>query len=92
MDVNNILNDAGMSEFQLKIDDAKAFVRYELRDDTYHLMHAEVPAALQGRGLGKVLAEKTFQAIRDEGRRGVAHCSYLHKVLRNDSRWADVIS
>ena len=89
---NNILNDTAKSEFQLKVDDVTAFVHYEIRGDTYHLMHAEVPAALQGKGIGKVLAEKTFAAIRDEGRHGVVHCSYLRKVLNSDRCWADVIS
>ena len=92
MEISEITNDPAAGEFSLLIDGVKAFVSYQRRDQSYRLMHAEVPAALRGKGAGRILAERTFQAIKDEGSTGVAYCGYLRKVLNEEDRWDGVIS
>lgn len=92
MHISDIVHDTYAQQFYLLADGHKAFVDYRLEDDRYQLVHSEVPVALRGQGIGKILVEKTFAAIADEGRTGVAHCSYVRHILESTDKWRDVIS
>jgi uncharacterized protein len=59
-----------------------AFVDYQIKADTWYLLHAEVPAALRGQGVGQVLVEKTYAYLEAERISSVAVCSYIQALLK----------
>ncbi len=61
-----------------------AWVDYEIREGTWYLLHAEVPTALRGQGVGQVLVEKTYAYLREQQIQSVPVCSYIQAlVMRN---------
>jgi uncharacterized protein len=73
---------ADKSQFTLDWDGHTAWVDYEIKAGTWFLLHAEVPVALRGQGVGQVLVEKTYAYLREQGAAAVGVCSYIRAVLK----------
>ena len=73
------------SQFTLDWSGHIAFVDYEIKGDTWYLLHAEVPVALRGQGVGQVLVEKTYAHLREHGIRSVPVCSYIQALVKRNS-------
>ncbi|WP_290682533.1 GNAT family N-acetyltransferase [Kordia sp.] len=56
-----------------------------------YLVHSEVPYNLRGQGIGKVLVEKTFEKLTDEGYKAIAICSYVKAVAKRSEKWKTII-
>ena len=56
-----------------------------------YLNHSEVPYNLRGQGIGKVLVEKTFEKLTEEGHKAKAVCSYIRTVKNRSERWKNII-
>ena len=61
-----------------------AWVDYEIRGNTWYLLHAEVPAALRGQGVGQVLVEKTYAYLRGHAIQSVPVCSYIQALVKRN--------
>lgn len=59
-----------------------AWVDYEIRGNTWYLLHAEVPAALRGQGVGQALVEKTYAYLREHHIQSVPVCSYIQALVK----------
>ena len=70
---------------------ALAFVAYRLQGDNIMLDHAEVPAALEGRGVGSALVKATLEAVRVRNLKVVARCGFVRAYLRRHPEFNDLI-
>ena len=86
-----IVHDTAVKKFTLDINGEEAKVDYIVKNDRLYLVHSEVPYDLRGRGIGKVLVEKTFEKLTEEGYEAVAVCSYIRAVARRSEHWKDII-
>jgi uncharacterized protein len=87
----NIVHDKENTRFTLDINGELAKVEYTLRDGKMYLVHSEVPYNLRGRGIGKVLVEKTFEKLTEENYTTVAVCSYIKVVKNRSDYWNGII-
>ncbi len=71
-------------QFTLDWNGHTAWVDYEIRGNTWYLLHAEVPAALRGQGVGQVLVEKTYAYLREHGIVSVPVCSYIQALVKRN--------
>ncbi|HNP35212.1 MAG TPA: GNAT family N-acetyltransferase [Woeseiaceae bacterium] len=92
MQITDIVHDKAKQQFYLTADGHKAFIDYRMENGRYQLLHSEVPSALRGQGIGKVLVEKTFAAIEAEGKTATAICSYIRHVAKRSGQWDDTVS
>ncbi|UWQ17525.1 GNAT family N-acetyltransferase [Jannaschia sp. M317] len=53
--------------------------------------HTDVPEALQGQGVGMMLAERMISDARAEGLRVIALCPFVKAQAQRHPDWADVI-
>ena len=79
------------NQFTLDINGEIAKIDYQLRDDKMYLIHSEVPYNLRGQGIGKVLVEKTFEKLTEEGYKAVVICSYIKAVAMRSEKWKSII-
>jgi predicted GNAT family acetyltransferase len=77
----------GLSQFTLDWNGHIAFVDYEIKNNTWYLLHAEVPAALRGQGVGQVLVEKTYAYLREHGIQSVPVCTYIQALIKRNPEW-----
>ncbi len=86
-----IVHDKENNRFTLDINGGIAKVDYQIRHNKMYLMHSEVPYNLRGRGIGKVLVEKTFEQLTHEGYMAVAVCSYIKAIASRSKKWKKII-
>lgn len=90
----NIVNNEKEKKLYLKFDDGKeAFVNYEIeRPNTLNLYHCEIPIELRGNGLGKVLANKSFEYVKDNSLKMKLTCTYLRHYYKTcGSKFKDYV-
>jgi uncharacterized protein len=67
-----------MSRFEMPLGDgALAVAYYKVKDGRVILLHTEVPQELSGLGYGSRLARGVFEALRRDGKRVIAKCSFM---------------
>lgn len=91
MELSEIEHDKANKQLSLLADGHKAVVDYVIKDDKAYLLHSEVPSALRGKGVGKVLVERTFEKMHEEGYEMVAVCSYIKLIAQRSKQWKDIV-
>jgi len=86
-----LIHDIDSQQFILDINGEYPRVEYTLCKDQMFLTHSEVPYNLRGRGIGKVLVEKSFEQLTKEGFRAVAVCSYIKAIAERSEKWRSII-
>lgn len=84
-------HDRENSKYVLDINGEEAKVEYRIRNDKMYLTHSEVPHQLRGRGIGKILVEKTFEKLNEDGHSAVAICPFIKAVARRSEKWNSII-
>jgi len=86
-----LIHDIDGQQFILDINGENAKVEYTLRNGQMFLVHSEVPFNLRGQGIGKVLVEKSFEQLTQEGFQAVAVCSYIKAMAERSEKWKSII-
>jgi len=63
--------------YEMLVGDAVAFIDYRREGNIVALTHAEVPAALNGRGIGSALVRGTLEQIKAAGEQVRPLCSFV---------------
>ena len=61
--MTDVTDNPAASRFEMIVDGHIAFVAYRRQPHVIALLHAEVPSALEGRGVGSKLVRGTLDAI-----------------------------
>lgn len=89
--VLEIEHDTTNNRFTMDINGQTALVEYSLGNGKMYLNHSEVPFNIRGRGIGKVLVEKTFEKLTEEGFSAIAVCSFIKAVASRSKKWNTII-
>ena len=77
-----VLHDAAAGRFELRIDGWPCRCDYRLVDGVMHLIHTEVPPALEGRGIAARLVQAALDHAQAEGLKVLPRCSYVRAYMR----------
>ena len=80
MDIS-ILDNKEKNRFETTIDGKTGFIDYKRKTNTMHLMHTEVPKALEGNGIGSALVKHALKAAKSEGKKVISHCSFVNGYI-----------
>jgi predicted GNAT family acetyltransferase len=78
--------------FEMDLGGKTAFVSYRRKDQILTLLHIEVPAEFQGRGLGTQLAHDVLELVRAEGARVVALCPFIRIYIARHAEFRDLLA
>lgn len=78
--------------YEMPIDGTTAFVTYARHGHTITLIHTEVPAALEGRGVGSALARSVLDDIRRRGLHVVPECTFIAGYIARHPAYADLVA
>ena len=85
-----LIDHAARSRFEMGADGSSGFIDYRRSGQTLYLHHAEVPAALSGRGVGTRLVTEALDLIRSRGERIVPVCPFIKAFIRRRPEYADL--
>ena len=76
--------------FELELEGGTAFVTYKRSPGVVSLLHAEVPAALEGRGYGSALVKGALELVRAEGGKAIPYCPFIEAYMRRHPEYEDL--
>lgn len=80
------------SRYELLVDgDVAGEIRYRVRPDAVALIHTEVSAALEGRGLGAELVGRALDDLRRRGLQIVPICPFVRAYIQRHPEYADLV-
>lgn len=86
-----VTNNANEQRYELAFDGELAIAAYEKRGDTIVFTHTEVPAALEGKGVGSRLIKGALADVRAHGGRVVGECSFVAAYLDRHPDQQDLV-
>lgn len=92
LDPTQVIDNSSASRFELPLGTDVAFVDYRRRGTVVVLTHAEVPASLQGKGIGAALVQGTLDLIRQRGEKMVPQCSYVAAWVRRHPDYQSLVA
>lgn len=77
-----VVHDAAAERFELRIEGWACRCDYRLVDGVMHLIHTEVPPALEGRGIAARLVQAALDHAQTRGLKVLPRCSYVRAYMR----------
>lgn len=76
-DTQEVRNNEAAGRYELALPDGLAFAAYHRRDGALVFTHTEVPARLEGQGVGSRLIKGALADVRRQGLKAVPLCSFV---------------
>jgi len=89
---NDVYQNTEDNRFELDINGAVAAAYYELAPGVITFTHTEVPAELNGRGIGSKLIKGALDAVRAQGLKVVAKCPFVGAYMAKHAEYADLLA
>jgi len=81
-----------LNRFELDADGHVAFSNYRRDGNMLTILHTEVPAALNGRGIGSALARGLLDIARAEGLKVRPLCPFVAAYVTKHREYADLLA
>lgn len=82
-----LVNNEADRRFELVVEGQTAIVEYTRTGQSMALNHTEVPGALEGRGVGSAIVEKTLRYLEANQLRLVPLCPFVVSYLKRHPEW-----
>ena len=89
---NAVRDNADRHRFELDTDGHVAFSNYRRDGDTLTVLHTEVPAALNGRGIGSALVCGLLDLARGQGSKIRPLCPFVAAYIARHPEYADLLA
>lgn len=78
----DIVNNEKENQFELVTDEGKALVAYQLFEGGISFLHTEVPATMEGKGIGSALAKHVLEYAKAKQLRITVYCPFIQMYLK----------
>jgi uncharacterized protein len=78
--------------FEIEVEGRKAVAVYERRPGLTIFLHAEVPPAFAGRGIGSQLAKGALDQTRARGDKVIARCPFIAAYIDKHPEYRDLLA
>ena len=90
MDVQ-IINNHDRQRFEAKVSGSLVHLDYVLGDGALRLVHTEVPAALEGRGLGSKIVRFALDFAKVQGLQVIPQCPFVKSFIDRHPDYEDLL-
>ena len=86
-----VIDNVAAQRLEMQLSGGLAFIDYRRDGQTLYFNHAEVPAVLNGRGVGSQLVAAALQLVRSRNERVVPVCSFVRAFFQRHAEYADLL-
>ncbi len=86
-----VTHDRAAQRFEADVEGGRCVADYRLLGKVMHIVHTEVPAALQGQGLAAALVQGVLDQARALGWQVRPVCSYVAAYMRRHPETQDLL-
>jgi predicted GNAT family acetyltransferase len=87
-----IENNRTRNRFEAEVAGSVAFVEYALEDNILTLIHTEVPADLEGQGLGGKIVKAALNFAIDQRLKVVPQCPFAKSYIERHQEYAGIVA
>jgi predicted GNAT family acetyltransferase len=87
-----VMQEPNFHRFAVHLDGATALLAYKVEGDTIYFTHTEVPAEMEGKGIGGQLAKAGLQYARENGLKVAARCPFVASYLERHPEYQDLVA
>jgi predicted GNAT family acetyltransferase len=87
-----VRDNAADERFELKTEQATAFIAYHLEGEIVSLDHTEVPSVLGGKGIGSALVKGALDILRDRGQKLIPRCSFVAAYIERHPEYRALVA
>ena len=91
-DAAPVVDNQATQRIELTVDGKTAFVAYTLAGRRIVLIHTEVPAELQGKGVGSTLVRGALDLARQRGLEVVPLCPFVASFIKRHPEYLGLVS
>jgi predicted GNAT family acetyltransferase/uncharacterized Fe-S cluster protein YjdI len=84
-------DNAEAKRYELHFEGHTAYIDYKKSKNKIYLIHTDVPAALEGRGMGSRIVLQALVNIRQRGLTLVPLCPFVAKYLKKHPHWNELV-
>ena len=88
---SQVQQEKAFHRFAVHLDGATALLAYKEEGGTIYLVHTEVPAAMEGKGIGGQLAKAALNYARENHLKVVARCPFVTSYLQRHPEYNDLV-
>lgn len=89
---SQVQHEKNFHRFAVHLDGATALLAYKEEGDSIYLVHTEVPAAMEGQGIGGQLAKAALNYARENHLKVVARCPFVTSYLQRHPEYQDLLA
>ena len=79
-------------QFELAVEGHKARIEYMIMADKIFLTHTEVPAELEGKGIGSVIVKLALEEVEKRGLKLIPLCPFVGKYITRHPEWKRILA
>jgi len=87
----DVTNNTKQQQFEVHEDGEIAVLQYRFHEGVIWLMHTEVPAKLEGKGIASTLARFSLEWARENHIKAKVLCPFVAVFLKRHPEYADVV-
>jgi predicted GNAT family acetyltransferase len=87
-----VVHNASKQRFEVDTDGRLSVLEYRFKNHRLFLTHTEVPAALEGQGLGTKLAHAALEYARQNGLTVVAICPFVKEYVDSHPEYQSLVT
>ena len=91
MDIE-VKHDKENGRFVADIEGYKAYLSYNVSDDTIDLSYAYTPPELRGKGIAKIVVEYAFNYAKNKNLKVIPTCSYVQAFVERNYNYKDLLA
>jgi uncharacterized protein len=89
---NEVRDNTADERFELKTEQATAFIAYHLEGEIISLDHTEVPSVLGGKGIGSALVKGTLEIVRGRNQKLIPRCSFVAAYIERHPEYRALLA
>ncbi len=90
--MSSVIDNSELNRFELAAEGHIAFIDYRRHGNVVTMTHAEVPPALNGRGIGSELAKGALDLLRQRHESLVSRCPFVSSYIERHAEYQSLLA